>query len=77
LTFIQTSQLRRETSLINGNLYRHHVIPLTALENQVFVPVGPYSALIRPNQTNRAESLTFGQTSKLKLETRLVSTNCM
>ena len=31
----------------------------------------PYLALIRPSQANRGRSLTFGQTSQLKLKIRL------
>ena len=46
---------------------------LTALENQVFSPFRPYSALIRPSLGQiGTESLTFGQTIQLRLEINLI-----
>ena len=42
------------------------------LENHVFLLFGPFSALIRPNLGQWAESLTFGQTYKLRIETSLI-----
>jgi len=56
-------------------VYRNYVIPLSALENHVFSLFGPYLALIWLFQVNRDESLTFGQTSQLRLEMRLICSN--
>jgi len=47
---------------------------LSTLENHVFSPFGLYSALIRL-KANQTESWTFGQTSQLILETKLVWSN--
>ena len=72
MTFGQTSQLILEIRIICGIIYWNYVIPLTALENHVFSPFEPFSALIRPSSgKKRIESWTFGQTSQLKLEIRL------
>ena len=59
-------------------MHKNYVIVLPALENIIFFSrFGPYSALIRHRvRPSGAESLTFGQTSQLKLETRLISSNC-
>ena len=46
-----------------------------ALEDQVFLPFGPYSALIKPSQAIGAEGVSFGQTFKLRLETSIISSN--
>ena len=43
-----------------------------ALEDHVFLPFGPYSAPYKPIG---AESLIFGETSQLRLETSLNNSN--
>ena len=52
-------------------VYRNNLILLSALENQIFSPFGLYSALIGL-KANQTASLTFGQTSQLILETKLL-----
>jgi len=47
-------------------------MPLPALENHVFSPLRPYSALICLVRPIGAENLTFSQTSHLRLETSLI-----
>jgi len=68
LTFSQTLKLKLETSLISSN-YTLNYVTLTALENHNFFLFGPYSAIIRLNSGQSAESLNFGQTSQLGPET--------
>jgi len=47
-----------------------------AHENHVFSSFGPYSALISTSSDHSgAESLTFDQTSKLRLKRSLISSN--
>ena len=49
-----------------------------ALENYVFLTFGPYSALIRHRLSLiETERLVFSQTSLLRLENRLISSNCI
>jgi len=48
------------------------------LENHVFLTFEPYSALVRHMLSLiDTERLVFGQTSLLRLETRLISSNCI
>ena len=51
------------------------MILLSALENHVFSLSDPYLALGLV-QAIEVESLTFSQTFQLKLELRLISSNC-
>jgi len=55
-------------------IYKNNLILLSALHNHVFSPFGLYSALIRL-KANQTESLTFGETFQLILETKLVGSN--
>ena len=44
-------------------------MPFTTLENYVFLPFSPFLTLIKPI---RAESFTFDQTFKLRIEKSLI-----
>ena len=52
------------------------VISLMALENHVSSPFESYSSLIRYSSGLKAENLTFGQTTQLRPETRLIRSIC-
>ena len=49
-------------------VYRNNVIPLTAFDNHVF--------FLGMGEPIEAESLTFGQTSQLRLEIGLIGIIC-
>ena len=55
-------------------LHRNNVILLPAFENHVFSPFGSYAALIRLS-SSQSGKFDFGQTSELRLEKRLISSN--
>jgi len=49
LTFYQNSQLELEMVQFIVFVKINYVIPLSALENQIFTPFRPYFTLIRPS----------------------------
>jgi len=59
------------------SLVNHYEIPLSALENKVFFLFWPYLAHIWPTSGHSEdESLTFSQTSHLRLEINLIDSIC-
>jgi len=68
LTFGQTSQLRLEIKVIGSICHRNYVIPLSALENHVFIMFKAYSAIYGLVKANRGWKIDFWSNFQLRLE---------
>ena len=57
-------------------MHKNNVMLLSTLENLIFLSVWAHPALIRRRyKANRSENFIFDQTSKLRLEISLISSN--